>query len=167
MRALMENSFDWSLAFKMSTKKKMVVSLITLSWSELQSFWFSHFTSVWIQTSVLFALLCEEERTMLIHLQPNVLFDSVYKCLIPVTSAAVNLKLKLRNNSFCLTLRLSSFFFSFTVPETLDRKHFHQKGMCAHTSSVKGPPQVCARWTAVLSPDGHGNGGNCMVCVVK
>lgn len=139
MRALMENSFDWSLAFKMSTKKK-VVSLITLSWSELQSFWFSHFTSVWIQTSVLFALLCEEERTMLIYLQPNVLFDSVYKCLIPVTSAAVNLKLKLRNNSFCLTLRLSSFFSSHLQSQKPWIESTFTKRECVHILPVSKDP---------------------------
>lgn len=32
----------------------------------------------------------------------------------------------------------------FTVQETLDRKHVQQEGMCVHTSSVQGPPQVCA-----------------------
>lgn len=45
------------------------------------------------------------------------------------------------------------------VPETLDRKHFHQAGMCVHTSSVKGPPQVCAEtYRTVPCGGSHGNG---------
>lgn len=43
-----------------------------------------------------------------------------------------------------LTMYNVLFFSFFSVPETLDRKLFHQEGMCVHTSSVKGPPQVCA-----------------------
>lgn len=56
--------------------------------------------------------------------------------------------------------------FPFTVPETLDRKHFQQEGMRIHTSSVKGPPQVCAQAScSAASADCHGNGRNCMVRV--
>lgn len=58
--------------------------------------------------------------------------------------------------------------FPSAVPETLDRKHFQQEGMRIHTSSVKGPPQVCARTSCrVASGDCHGNGCNCMVCVLR
>lgn len=56
--------------------------------------------------------------------------------------------------SLHLTIPLSLF----PVPETLDRKHFQQEGMCVHTSSVKGPPQVCAQTScSVPSGDCHGN----------
>lgn len=51
-----------------------------------------------------------------------------------------------------------NLFSLFAVQETLDRKHFQQEGMRVHTSSVKGPPQVCAQtFCIVLSGDYHGH----------
>lgn len=36
------------------------------------------------------------------------------------------------------------FSRSLAVPEVLDRKHFHQEGMCLHTARVQRPAQVNA-----------------------
>lgn len=60
--------------------------------------------------------------------------------------------------SCCPSLTSGHLFSLFAVQETLDRKHFQQEGMRVHTSSVKGPPQVCAQTSCiVLSGDYHGH----------
>lgn len=72
----------------------------------------------------------------------------------------------MRSISCCHCSQYATFSL-FTVPETLDRKHFHQEGMCVHTSSVKGPPQVCA-WTYCSVPCGDSHGNSVIAwCVLK
>lgn len=37
-------------------------------------------------------------------------------------------------------------FLCFSVPEILDRKHFHEEGVCVYYTKFKRPPQVNEKW---------------------